>query len=78
MFWFHTHENGHHAHGQIDQIPENAAGFASKFEIFLRYKEHTDARKASYFPGAELVEDKTVAFTCTDWMDALRLFLFTV
>ena len=50
----------------------------SKFEIFLRYKEHTDARKASYFPGAELVEDKTVAFTCTDWMDALRLFLFTV
>jgi len=48
------------------------------FEVELRYKEHTRAYKSSFFPGARLIDPKTVGFTADDYFSVLRFFAFVL
>lgn len=49
-----------------------------KFEIIIRYKEHRAAYRCSFYPGVEQVDEKTLRFTCVDYMDAMCLFQFVL
>jgi D-amino peptidase len=48
------------------------------FTAEVRFKEHTIARQASFFPGARLVEPHTVQFEADDYFEVLRFFMFGV
>lgn len=50
----------------------------AKFEIVIRYKEHRTAYRASFYPGVEQTEEKTIRFTCVDYRDAMCLFQFVL
>lgn len=47
-----------------------------KFEVEIGYRRPFMAYRASFYPGARLIDDSTVGFTCTDFMDFLRFELF--
>ena len=49
-----------------------------KFEIVIRYKEHRDAYRCSFYPGMEQADEKTVRFSCVDYYDAMCLFQFVL
>jgi D-amino peptidase len=48
------------------------------FSVEVRYKEHTKAYPASFFPGASLQEACVVQFEADDYFDVLRFVLFGV
>ena len=45
-----------------------------RFEVTVCYRQHFDARGASWYPGMRQLDDRTVAFSCERWMDALTMF----
>ncbi len=47
-----------------------------KFDVEIGYRRPFMAYKASFYPGARLIDDSTVGFSCTDFMDFLRFELF--
>lgn len=48
------------------------------FEVEVTYKTHWRAYRASFFPGAQAKGTRSIVFTATDYLDVLRLILFTV
>lgn len=48
------------------------------FSVEVRYKEHTKAYPASFFPGASLKEACVVQFEADDYFDVLRFVLFGI
>jgi D-amino peptidase len=48
------------------------------FSVELHYKNHADARCASFFPGVSLIEPHAVRFEADDYFEVLRFFLFCV
>jgi D-amino peptidase len=46
------------------------------FNVEIRYKEHTKAYRASYYPGARAIDSHTIGFETTHYFDVLRLLLF--
>jgi D-amino peptidase len=48
-----------------------------KFRVEIRFKDHTKARHASFYPAATLVDPFTVLYECKDYFDVLRFFSFT-
>jgi D-amino peptidase len=50
-------------------LPEN-------FRVEVRFKEHTKARKAGFYPGATLADPFTVTFEHKDYFEVLRFFTF--
>ncbi|MCR4405903.1 MAG: M55 family metallopeptidase [Anaerolineae bacterium] len=48
------------------------------FRVEIRYKEHMEAYRCAFFPGASLKEPYTVQFESADYFEVLGLFLFTV
>ena len=47
-----------------------------KFDVEIRYKEHMQAFRASWYPGAVAKDSHTITFTTADYFDVLRLILF--
>jgi D-amino peptidase len=47
-----------------------------RFTMEIRYKDHTRAYRASYYPGARRAGTHTVAFETTDYFEILRMLLF--
>ncbi len=47
-----------------------------RFAVELRYKNHADAYRMSFFPGASLKEPHTVGFEAGDYFEVLRFFSF--
>lgn len=47
-----------------------------RFEVEICYRQHQDARGASWYPVMRQIDDRTVTFTSDDWMDVLRMFHF--
>ena len=47
-----------------------------RFEVEICYRQHFDARGASWYPGMRQVDDRTVAYAARDWMDVLTMFHF--
>lgn len=48
------------------------------FSVELRYRNHADAYRASFFPGVRLMGPHTVGFEADDYFEVLRFFLFCV
>ena len=48
------------------------------FDVTVRYLEHTFARKKSFYPGAEALDEKTIGFSSNDYWDVLRFFHFVI
>ncbi|MDR0999500.1 MAG: M55 family metallopeptidase [Clostridiales bacterium] len=49
----------------------------SSFDVSIKYTVHHRAYKNSFYPGASLIGDKTVAYASNDYMEILRFFHFT-
>lgn len=47
-----------------------------RFEVEICYRQHHDARGASWYPGMRLKDDRTVVYACQGWMDALTMLHF--
>jgi D-amino peptidase len=46
------------------------------FSVEVRYRNHTSAYHASFFPGVTLVEPHTVGFEADNYLEVLRFFSF--
>ena len=53
------------------KLPEN-------FNVEIRYREHFDAYKASFYPGAKQLDSHTVSFDTKDYFEVLRFILFVL
>jgi D-amino peptidase len=49
-----------------------------RFEVTVEYDTHPKAYRNSFYPGASLLDEKTIGFCADDYMDVLRFFLFVV
>jgi D-amino peptidase len=48
------------------------------FTVEVRYKDHPQAYRASFFPGAELRDPQTIQFTTDNYFEVLRLLTFVL
>lgn len=48
------------------------------FAVELRFRLHTNARQASFYPGARLAEPHVVQFEADDYFEVLRFFMFGI
>lgn len=48
----------------------------ASFLVDVRYKAPAMAYRASFYPGARLSSDVSIAFETRDWLDVLRLIAF--
>jgi len=79
-----------HPHLAVDQIIERVQialqddiskcllPLPDNFAVEITYKEHAMARKASFFPGAELKQPHSIGFESDDYFDILRFFSFVL
>lgn len=47
-----------------------------KFEVEIKFKQHHDAYKASFYPGVEQIDSQTIKFVSDDYYEVLRMMLF--
>lgn len=61
--------------GDLDRfmvdLPDN-------FEVEIRFKNHYRAYKASFYPGATLKDSMSISFESNNYIDVLKLLLFTI
>lgn len=48
------------------------------FSVEIRYREHFDAYKASFYPGAQQADTHTVVFDTKDFYEVLRFIFFVL
>lgn len=48
------------------------------FNVEIRYKEHFEAYKSSFYPGARQIDTHTVAFDASDYFEVLRFLFFVL
>ena len=48
------------------------------FDVIIKYKEHVKAFSNSHYPGAKLIDEKTIQFTAADFGDVLRFIHFVI
>ena len=48
-----------------------------KFELEIRYNNPVDAYKASFYPGATHVGQRTIRYETREYFEVLRMLLFT-
>lgn len=49
-----------------------------EFEVEIRYREHKDAYKKSFYPGIEKVDNNTIKFKTNDYMEVLKAFNYLI
>ena len=52
--------------------------YPSRFKLVIRYMKHIDAYKASHYPGAIMLNSKSVSFEDRDYDNIMRFILFCV
>lgn len=57
--------------GSLCQFPQSDG-----YEVEIFYRNHFDARKNGWYPGAKQLDDRRVRFACQDWFDALTFLHF--
>jgi len=50
----------------------------SSFELEIGHRDHKQAHKKSFYPGACLLEPRTIGFTTDDYFEVLRMLMFTL
>ncbi len=59
----------------VDHI---AIGSPEKFELEIRYKEHADAYKKSFYSNVKQIDSKTIRFISKDYMEVLKAIEFLI
>ncbi len=54
------------------------APLPAHFAVRVTYKNHPDAHKASFYPGAKKENEKTISFDTDDFIEVLRLIRFVM
>lgn len=61
-------------------LATGASAYSNKlpesFKVELRFKNHGDAYRGSFYPGASLKDASTVRFESSDYMQVMKFFLF--
>jgi len=79
--------NPHRAVAEIKRdvkecLASGASSYSNKLpEIFkteLQFKDHANAYRGSFYPGASLKDAHTVRFESIDYMEILKFFLFVI
>ena len=52
--------------------------YPSRFKLVIRYMKHIDAYKASHYPGAVMLNPKSVCYEDRDYDNIMRFILFCV
>ncbi len=53
-------------------------GLPAHFKVEIRYKDHFQAFRNAFYPGASLTDPQTLHFETDHYFDVLRLFLFVL
>lgn len=48
------------------------------FEVQINFKEHFSAYAGGFYPGATQLDERTVAFEASDWLDVLKFLFFVL
>ena len=48
----------------------------NKFDVEVEFKEHSKARRGSFYPGVRQIGPRTIAFSSDAYYDVLRFFMF--
>lgn len=63
--------------GRAGELKPAVAGkLPKRFSAEIQFREHPQALKASYYPGARRIDDFTIGYECEDYFDFLRMFHF--
>ena len=57
-------------------FPKGLIAIPEKLEFSIEFKKHQDAYRASFYPGAYLINPVTVGFKTEDYFEVLRFNLF--
>lgn len=49
-----------------------------EFNVEIRYRNHKDAYKSSYYPGVVKLDENTIQYISNDYMDVLRMMNFLI
>jgi D-amino peptidase len=62
------------------QMPRESFLFPMPESVEMRvsFREHQQARKGGFYPGARKVDPRTVSFESRDFMDVLKFMMFVV
>lgn len=71
-------EDAFHDQLESERYRQCIVPMPAMFEVVIRYKEHYDAYRASFYPGAAAEDEKTISYTTVDYLDVLRLLHFVL
>jgi D-amino peptidase len=62
------------------QMPREAFLFPmpESVEMCVSFREHPQARKGGFYPGAKKLDERTVSYESRDFMDVLKFMMFVV
>lgn len=55
-----------------------AVALPERFEVRVTYRDHPKARRNSFYPGAKVLDSRTIAFEAEDYFEVLRFFHFVL
>ncbi|HSL38730.1 MAG TPA: M55 family metallopeptidase, partial [Desulforhopalus sp.] len=58
--------------------PPAGRSLPAQFRIETCYTTSQEAYRCAFYPGAQLLAPRQVAFTADNWFEVLRFFLFTL
>jgi len=61
-----------------DVAPPAGRSLPAQFRIEISYTTSQEAYRCAFYPGAQLLAPRQVAFTADSWFEVLRFFLFTL
>jgi D-amino peptidase len=65
-------------HALQDDTARDRLVLPGHFKVEISYRDHTIARKASFFPGAVLKRPHVIEFESPDYFEVMRLFSFVL
>ena len=48
------------------------------FKLEIRYRQHKDAYKRTFYPGVTKVDEHTISYTSNDYMEVLSLMNYLI
>lgn len=59
-----------------NNLAEYLEALPKEFNVEIQYNNHTDAYKASFYPGVTIKDGLTIKYKSNDYFDVLKMFLF--
>lgn len=62
----------------IDDLSKYIVKLPEKFEVEIRFRDHSLAYRGGFYPGAKQIDVKTIRFEAVDYMEVLKFFSFVL